>query len=75
MVQSPEQGAPRVTLHFFMVQSLPVMRASTVLLALVTNLYELPCTTGFRMVDTRVPTLNGVLPAASYRYLPGTRDR
>ena len=51
------------------------MRASTVLLALVTNLYELPCTTGFRMVDTRVPTLNGVLPAASYRYLPGTRDR
>ena len=43
--------------------------ASTVLLALVANMYELLCTAGFPMIYTRILTLEQLSPAAYYVYL------
>jgi hypothetical protein len=49
--------------------SMPALLASTVLLALVANMYELLCTAGFPMVYTRVLTLNELPAAGHYLYL------
>ncbi|WP_306604672.1 thioredoxin family protein [Azonexus sp.] len=49
--------------------SLPAMLASTVLLAIAANFYELLCTAGFPMVFTRVLTLRENDPATHYLYL------
>lgn len=49
--------------------SLPAMLASTVLLAIAANFYELLCTAGFPMVFTRVLTLRETDPATHYLYL------
>src|SRR5690606_17149377 len=49
--------------------SLPAMLASTVLLAVAANTYELLCTSGFPMVYTRLLTLESLSPAAYYGYL------
>lgn len=49
--------------------SLPAMLASTVLLAVAANTYELLCTSGFPMVYTRMLTLESLSPAAYYGYL------
>jgi hypothetical protein len=48
---------------------LPAMLASTVLLALAANSYELLCTSGFPMVYTRVLTLHELPPDVNYLYL------
>ncbi len=45
------------------------MLASTVLLAMAANFYELLCTAGFPMVFTRVLTLHETDPATHYLYL------
>jgi len=49
--------------------SVPALLASTVLLALVANTYELLCTAGFPMVYTRILTLNEVSSSGFYLYL------
>jgi len=49
--------------------SVPALLASTVLLALVANMYELLCTAGFPMIYTRILTLEQLPPAAYYLYL------
>jgi len=49
--------------------SVPALLASTVLLALVANTYELLCTAGFPMVYTRILTLNEVSTGGFYLYL------
>lgn len=48
---------------------LPVMLASTVLLALAANSYELLCTSGFPMIYTRALTLHQLSQSAFYGYL------
>jgi len=50
-------------------RSVPALLASTVLLALVANMYELLCTAGFPMVYTRILTLNQLPAAGHYLYL------
>ena len=49
--------------------SFPAMMATTVVLAVAANLYELLCTAGFPMVFTRLLTLHVVSPAQHYLYL------
>jgi hypothetical protein len=49
--------------------SMGPMLASTVLLAIVANSYELLCTAGFPMVYTRALTLAGLQPWEHYAYL------
>jgi len=49
--------------------NMPALLASTVLLALVANLYELLCTAGFPMVYTRILTLNQLPATSHYLYL------
>ncbi len=49
--------------------SLPAMLATTVLLAIAANFYELLCTAGFPMVFTRLLTLQVHDPARHYLYL------
>ncbi len=49
--------------------SMPAMLASTALLAIAANSYELLCTSGFPMVYTRVLTLSDLAPSAYYFYL------
>lgn len=48
---------------------LPAMLASTAVLALAANSYELLCTSGFPMVYTRVLTLHDLAPDVYYLYL------
>lgn len=50
-------------------RSVPALLASTVLLALVANMYELLCTAGFPMVYTRILTLNELPAVGHYLYL------
>jgi hypothetical protein len=50
-------------------ESLPVMVAATVFLAIAANFYELLCTAGFPMVYTRLLTLSGLSPAERYLFL------
>jgi len=50
-------------------ESLPMLLAGTVLLALAANSYELLCTVGFPMVYTRVLTMESLPSAAYYGYL------
>jgi hypothetical protein len=49
--------------------SMPAMLASTVVLALAANSYELLCTSGFPMVYTRALTLHDLPTATFYAYL------
>jgi len=49
--------------------NVPALLASTVLLALVANMYELLCTAGFPMVYTRILTLNQLSAGGHYLYL------
>ena len=68
----PEAKKPdifRRTRGILAAENLPAMIAATVLLAIAANFYELLCTAGFPMVYTRLLTLAGLSPAASYGYL------
>lgn len=49
--------------------SLPTMVVGTIMLAIVANLYELLCTSGFPMVFTRILTLNELPSSTYYLYL------
>jgi glutaredoxin len=49
--------------------SLPAVILGTVILAVVTNAYELLCTAGFPMIFTRVLTLNNLDTGSYYMYL------
>lgn len=49
--------------------SLPAMLATTLLLAIAANFYELLCTAGFPMVYARLLTLHAPDPARHYLYL------
>jgi hypothetical protein len=49
--------------------SLPTMIVGTIMLAIVANLYELLCTSGFPMVFTRILTLNELPSSTYYLYL------
>ena len=49
--------------------SMPAMLASTAVLAIAANSYELLCTSGFPMVYTRVLTLSDLAPSVYYLYL------
>ncbi|MGV7223910.1 MAG: thioredoxin family protein [Nitrospinales bacterium] len=49
--------------------SLPTMVVGTIMLAIVANLYELLCTSGFPMVFTRILTLNELPSSTYYFYL------
>jgi len=49
--------------------SMPTMIVGTIMLAIVANLYELLCTSGFPMVFTRILTLNELPPSTYYLYL------
>jgi len=49
--------------------NVPAMLATTVLLAVTANFYELLCTAGFPMVYTRLLTLQDLEPAGHYLYL------
>ena len=48
---------------------LPTLLASTVVLAMAANLYELVCTAGFPMVFARILTLREAAPLTHYLYL------
>lgn len=50
-------------------QRIGMMIAGTVVLASLTNLYELMCTAGFPMVYTRILTLRNLPPTTYYLYL------
>lgn len=68
----PDRAKPglyRRTRELVRASSLPAMVASTVVLALVTNSYELLCTMGFPMVYTKILTGNDLAPAAYYAWL------
>jgi hypothetical protein len=49
--------------------SLPTMVIGTIMLAIVANLYEMLCTSGFPMVFTRILTLNELPSSTYYLYL------
>jgi hypothetical protein len=67
--ESAKPGLYQRTRSIIQAGSLPAMVASTALLAIAANSYELLCTAGFPMVYTRVLTLSDLAPGAYYGYL------
>lgn len=67
--ESSKPGIFRRARAILNAESLPAMLATTVLLAVAANFYELLCTAGFPMVYTRLLTLAELSPAARYGYL------
>jgi len=67
--ETHKQGLFQRSRSLLKIDSVPALLASTVLLALVANTYELLCTAGFPMVYTRILTLNEVSSSGFYLYL------